>query len=118
MSIIDLIFAKRPRETASVAKERLQIVLAHERANREAPEFLPILQRELLDVVAKYVDLGDDALMVVVDRQGDNSILEISVELDKARIRRLDRPPSSAVVNQLIATGGKQGSREKRTARR
>jgi cell division topological specificity factor len=118
MSIIDLIFAKRPRETAAVAKDRLQIVLAHERASRNAPEFLPILQRELLDVVAKYVDLGDDALMVAVDRQGDSSILEINVELDKARIKRLDRPASSAAANRLAATGGTQGSREKRAARR
>ena len=86
MNIIDLVFARRP-ESAGVAKERLQIVLAHERASREAPEFLPILQRQLLEVVARYVDLSSDALNVAVDRQGDTSILEINVELDKSRIK-------------------------------
>jgi cell division topological specificity factor len=44
------------RPSASVAKERLKIVLAHERAGRNAPDFLPLLQKELLAVIGRYVE--------------------------------------------------------------
>jgi len=51
MRLLDLLFPER-RTSAAVAKDRLKIVLAHERASRDAPEFLPALQKDLLDVVA------------------------------------------------------------------
>ena len=52
------------RHSASVAKERLKIVLAHERAGRDAPDFLPKLQKELIDVVGRYVEIRDDMIRV------------------------------------------------------
>ena len=71
----------------SIAKERLQIVLAHERASRDAPDFLPALQKELLDVVGRYIEIRDDMLRVNVGRSGETSLLEINVELDGAKIK-------------------------------
>ena len=53
---------KRP--SAQVAKERLKIVLAHERASSRAPDFLPNLQKELLAVVGRYVEISDDGIRV------------------------------------------------------
>jgi cell division topological specificity factor len=50
MSVFDFFFPRRPA-SASIAKERLQIVLAHERAGRDGPDFLPQLQRDLLAVI-------------------------------------------------------------------
>jgi cell division topological specificity factor len=77
------------RNTASVAKERLKIVLAHERAGRDAPEFLPKLQKELIDVVARYVEIRDDMIRVNLGKNigvtGETSLLEINIEIDGAK---------------------------------
>jgi cell division topological specificity factor len=84
MKLLDLFFRKR-NDSASVAKERLQIVLSHERASRNAPDFLPLLQKEVLAVVGKYLDVDDDMIRVDLRKKGETSFLEINVEMDKAR---------------------------------
>jgi cell division topological specificity factor len=83
MGILDFFFARK-EATAGIAKERLQIVLAHERAGRDAPDFLPALQRELLAVVGKYVAIKEDFIRVNLARQRDASVLEINIEFDPA----------------------------------
>jgi cell division topological specificity factor len=78
-------FLLPPRPTsASIAKERLKIVLSHERASRTAPDFLPRLQRELIDVVGRYVEIRDDMIRVSLGKSGDTSLLEINIEIDAA----------------------------------
>ena len=52
MRLLDFLFPER-RNTAGIAKDRLKIVLAHERASRDAPDFLPALQKDLLEVVGR-----------------------------------------------------------------
>ena len=84
MRLLDLLFPER-RKSAVIAKDRLKIVLAHERASRDAPDFLPALQKDLLAVVGRYVEIRDDMLRVSVGRSGDTSLLEINVEIDGAR---------------------------------
>jgi cell division topological specificity factor len=111
MGLFDFFRGKREPQTASVARERLQIVLAHERASREAPEFLPILQQELLDVVRRYVEVDDDVIKVALGHEGDTSMLEINIELDKARIK--SRPAPQAAVGKPVGgarvhSGGKR----------
>ena len=86
MRLLDLLFPER-RNTAAIARDRLKIVLAHERASSQAPDFLPDLQKELLDVVGRYIDIRDDMLRVNVARSGETSLLEINVELDGATIK-------------------------------
>ncbi len=85
MSILN--FFRKRTESASVAKERLQIVLAHERAGRTAPDFLPLLQKEILAVVAKYLEVSDEMIKIHLEKVGETSMLEINVELDKARAK-------------------------------
>lgn len=86
MSLLDLLFGKK-KSTASVAKERLQIILAHERStlNGEnsdgAPTWLPELQAELLDVIAKYIKIDQDALKVHLEKRDNLELLEINVTL-------------------------------------
>jgi len=82
--LLDFFFPER-RNSAAVAKDRLKIVLAHERASRDAPDFLPALQKELLEVVGRYVEINSDMLRVNVGRSGDTSLLEINVEIDGAK---------------------------------
>jgi cell division topological specificity factor len=84
MRLLDLLFPER-RNSAVIAKDRLKIVLAHERASRNAPDFLPALQKDLLGVVRRYVEIRDDMLRINVGKSGDTSLLEINVEIDGAK---------------------------------
>ena len=86
MRLLDLLFPER-RNSAAIAKDRLKIVLAHERASQDAPEFLPALQQDLLDVVARYVEICDDTLRVNVGKSADTSLLEINVEIDRSKLK-------------------------------
>jgi cell division topological specificity factor len=86
MRLLDFLFPER-RNTAAIARDRLKIVLAHERASHMAPDFLPALQKDLLDVVGRYVEIRDDMLRINVGRSGETSMLEINVELDGANIK-------------------------------
>jgi cell division topological specificity factor len=70
-----------PKNTASVAKERLRIIVAQERSARGGPDYLPLLRRELLDVIKKYVNVDIDAVKVDLVKDGDHDVLDISVSL-------------------------------------
>ncbi len=72
---------KRNNSTASVAKERLQIIISHERSQRSAPDYLPKLQEEILSVIAKYVRINRDQVVVNLERMGDNAVLELNVTM-------------------------------------
>ncbi len=92
MRIFDFFWPSQPPKSESSAyqaKERLQIVMAHERANRDGPDFLPLLQQELLAVIAKYVDVDQNKVEVKLDRARDVSTLEVNIELPA---RKLESP--------------------------
>lgn len=72
---------KRNTTTASVAKERLQIIISHERSQRSAPDYLPKLQEEILAVIARYVPIHRDQVTVHLERLGDNAVLELNVTM-------------------------------------
>ncbi len=72
---------KKTGKTASLAKERLQIILAHERGGGSALSYLPELQRELVAVISKYVTIGADDIKVDVERQDDLEVLQVKIEL-------------------------------------
>src|SRR5579863_5766888 len=91
MRLLDLFFSPH-RHSAAIAKERLKIVLAHERAGSHAPDFLPRLQRDLIDVVGRYVEIRDDMIRVNLGKSGETSLLEINIEIDGAR--PLPTPPA------------------------
>lgn len=77
MSLLDYFLGTR-KKTASVAKERLQLILAHERAT-DAPDFLPALQAELLAVIGKYIPVDQDKIKVTMERRGDYEVLELNI---------------------------------------
>jgi cell division topological specificity factor len=74
-------FTGRRKTSANVAKERLQIILAHERSHRNAPDFLPALQREIVEVIAKYVNIDQNAVNLTLEKDGAYEVLEINVPL-------------------------------------
>jgi len=71
----------RSRGSAPVARERLQILLAHERASHGQSDLLSILRDEILAVVAKHVNVEQDQVRVTLDRGDNVSMLEIDVEV-------------------------------------
>ena len=83
MALFGLFFGKK-KTSAAAAKERLQILISHERQNRQGPDFLPDLQRDILEVVKKYVAIRDDHVRVRLDRAGDASVLELNVTLPES----------------------------------
>ena len=85
MSLLSFLLGEK-KKTASVAKERLQIILAHERTGRGAggPDYLPALQRELVAVISKYVSIGPDDIKVHLERQDNLEVLEVKIELPDA----------------------------------
>lgn len=74
-------FLRPKKDSANVAKERLRIIVAQERSTRGGPDYLPVLRRELLEVIRKYVNVDLDAVHVDVTREGDQEVLDISVSL-------------------------------------
>lgn len=81
MAILD--FFRKRSDTAQVAKDRLQIVVARERASTgdRVQSYLPQLQRELLEVLAKYEKLDLEMVSVALDKKGDAEVLEINIVL-------------------------------------
>ncbi|MDH4441920.1 cell division topological specificity factor MinE [Rhizobium sp. WL3] len=77
MSIFSLF---RKQRSAPMARERLQVLLAHERASLES-DLVAILREEILAVIAKHVEFDRDKVEIKMDRDGDVSILEIDVEI-------------------------------------
>ena len=81
-------FRTKNSGTASVAKERLQIIVAHERTSKSGPDYLPQLERDIVNVIRKYVDIGSDDVNVSLDQNDACSVLELNItlpELDNTR---------------------------------
>ena len=80
-------FLGEKKKTASVAKERLQIILAHERSGRgvTTPDYLPELQRELIAVISKYIKINAKDIKVNLERQDNFEVLEVKIELPDSR---------------------------------
>ena len=82
MSLLSFLLGEK-KKTASVAKERLQIILAHERSGRggRRPDYLPELQRELIAVISKYVSIKAEDIKVQLEKQDDLEVLQVKIEL-------------------------------------
>ncbi|PWK81358.1 cell division topological specificity factor MinE [Fulvimonas soli] len=80
MGILDFL-KRKPEPSAVVAKERLRIIVAQERSTRGAPDYLPLLRNELLEVIRKYVNVDLEAININVERDSGHEVLELSVAL-------------------------------------
>ncbi len=83
MSFLSFLLGEK-KKTASVAKERLQIILAHERGSlsgKKRPDFLPELQRELIAVISKYVSIKAEDIKVNLETKDDLDVLQVKIEL-------------------------------------
>ncbi len=74
-------YLRKRKDTASIAKDRLQIIISHERTKRNSPDYLPKLQEEILEVIAKYVKVDKKQVKVQIDKIGENAVLELNVTM-------------------------------------
>ena len=81
MSIFNYFIKDKKSASANLAKERLQIIVAHERSKRNQPDYLPLMQQENLEVIRKYVAIDMDQVSVQLDNDDDCSVLELNVTL-------------------------------------
>jgi cell division topological specificity factor len=81
MSMGLLRLLSRRKASAPVARERLQILLAHERGFRGQRDLLGVLREEILAVVSKHVTLDPDKVIVRMDRGEEVSTLEVDIEV-------------------------------------
>jgi cell division topological specificity factor len=81
MGLLDYFRSKKQPSSASVARERLQILVAHDRADRDAPSYLPQLQRDILKVLRKYVAVDPGAVSINLEHDEQHEILELNIVL-------------------------------------
>ena len=86
MSLLDY-FRISKVSTASVAKDRLKILVAHERSSKNQPSYLPQLQKELLAVIQKYVSVSQDAISVSYEQDENQETLELNIVLPDFHIK-------------------------------
>ncbi len=72
---------KKQKQTANIARERLQIIVSHQRQHHESPEYLADLQQDILEVVKKYVKIQADDVRVEERMTDDSSQLELNIAL-------------------------------------
>ena len=85
MSLLSLLFGNKPK-SAALAKERLQLIIAHERNGLSGKkEFLPEMQKELIAVISKYVAINPDDIKVSLEKQGNYEVLEVNIVLPEGK---------------------------------
>ncbi|HVU50475.1 MAG TPA: cell division topological specificity factor MinE [Polyangia bacterium] len=92
-------YFRRTPKSASLAKDRLSIIVAREHTGgRKAPDYLPQLQQELLAVLARYETIDLANVTVNVERNGDTEVLELNVVLPDGTelVRASSRRPAMA----------------------
>jgi len=90
-------YFKRTTKTAAIAKDRLSIIVARERTGKNTPDYLPQLQQELLQVIAKYELIDLDQVSVNVDRNGACEVLELNIVLGETG-KPKSEPPKLSVT--------------------
>ena len=83
MSLIEFLFGKK-QTSAQIARDRLQIIIAQERVKDQAPDYLPTLQKELLEVLSKYVHVSLEDIRISQEKQDGVDVLELNITLPDA----------------------------------
>ncbi|OGT43735.1 MAG: cell division topological specificity factor MinE [Gammaproteobacteria bacterium RIFCSPHIGHO2_12_FULL_40_19] len=81
MNILNIMNHFRKNKSAEIAKNRLHIIIAQEKSQKNSPDYLPMLRQEILKVVAKYTNADINQVNVELHRKDNNAILELNVTL-------------------------------------
>ena len=101
--------------SAKVAKDRLQVLIAHERSGRHGPDYLPMLRQDILDVIKKYVAVDDEALTVQVESQDDCDVLELNITLPETAT---NVPNATTASGRPLKTQPSEEAKRRAAARR
>ena len=80
-------YFRQNRNTANIARDRLNILIAHERTMAAQPSYMDDMQKDILEVIRKYVDIGEEDLKLVVDHDDDCEVLELNITLPEETMR-------------------------------
>lgn len=81
MGMFSFFRSRNEDHSAKVAKDRLQVLIAHERTGRNGPDYLPMLKQDILNVIKKYVSVAEDQVSVQLDMQENCDVLELNITL-------------------------------------
>lgn len=127
MGIFSFLRSRNEDHSAKVAKDRLQVLIAHERTGRNGPDYLPMLKQDILNVIKKYVSVGEDQVSVQLDMQENCDVLELNITLPEdsesgssegsaaARAKSSRKPARNAGI--LGAAGEKSDDLKNKTRR-
>lgn len=87
MSWLEKIFGTAQPKSASLAKERLTLVIAHQRVADSAPDFLPALQKDLVAVISKYIKINPEDIKVQLEKKGQYEVLEVNIVMPEPATR-------------------------------
>lgn len=79
MSLLAKLLGRTQEQPASIARERLQVIIAQ--SGNHAPDYLPQLKHDIMQVIAKYTQVASEDVNVNVTREGDEAVLELNVAL-------------------------------------
>ncbi|ETD70203.1 cell division topological specificity factor MinE [Pelistega indica] len=80
MSFLNFLLGEK-KKSNEVAKDRLKLILVRDRQVDSAPDFLPQLQRELIEVISKYIKINPEDIKVNLDKQDSLEVLEVKIEM-------------------------------------
>ena len=109
--------AEPPKKSAQTARERLMVIVSHERGQHDhQPDFLPMLQKELTDVIAKYVKIDKNMVHVDFEQKGGRSVLELNITLpeDAASMAGPPKPRVNAAAKPGAVQQGTNALRPRR----
>lgn len=117
-----ILFGEPKKRSAQVAHERLKVIVAHERGRYETqPDFLPRLQKEITEVIAKYVKVNQDQVRVDFEQKGGRSVLELNITFPDQPVQpvaevKKARPAASVAakpaVKKSVASGAAAPARK------
>ena len=81
MKLIDFFRSNSSKNSANIARERLQVIVAHERASRSRPDYLPAMRQDIIDVIRKYIHIESENVSVQMASEQDISVLELNIVL-------------------------------------
>lgn len=80
MTFLDFFAKKQTANTASAAKNRLQIIIARERSTTSEYDFMPKLEQEIIAIIAKYINVPTDDIKISMEKSGDIEVLDVNVQ--------------------------------------
>ena len=107
-------FRSRQKGSAVTAKERLQVLIAHQHTDSDGPDYLPLLKQDILNVIKKYVDIGEEQVMVQLESQDDCDVLELNITLPDDNVEGANestgkrKQPALAGKSDKTSKSGKQ----------